>query len=250
MNSVVFACDVVVARRGDGWPPRGGGRMHGRLCPSYLAAKAMGSGRAQEFRQGAGVTCRVQIFRRPPVSRNSCSGPKYPPRVLYSTTFACVPRPSMGRGTQAKVVRCIPRRDIARAHRLVPPGGEALVLDDGPRSSSSASNPRRRLEPSSAIGFERPRVPQSGPPRCGDGPALVSTRRIERAGCPKRRRLARATCSAMPKAPGHRMVSWRCPGHRSFNLLRFGHIRPDSSRQSTPPARRPHRNNQPLRSDA
>ena len=110
--------------------------MHGRLCPRCLAAKAMGSGRAQEFRQGAGVTCRVQVFRRPPVSRNSWSGPKYPPRALYSTTFACVSRPSMGRETQAKVVRCIPRRDIARAHRLVPPGAEkrwSLMVVPGPR---------------------------------------------------------------------------------------------------------------------
>ena len=40
---------------------------------------------------------------------------------------------------------------------------------------------------------------------------LVSVRRIDRARCPKGRRLARAPCSAIPKVPGHRMVPWRDP---------------------------------------
>ena len=30
-----------------------------------------------------------------------------------------------------------------------------------------------------------------------------------------------------PKTLGHRMVSWSYPGHRGFNPLRFGHMRPE-----------------------
>ena len=115
---VCVRCGCCAEKR---WVAPRGWRQDARpVVPELPRCEGHGLGPAQEFRQGAGVTCRVQVFRRPPVSRNSWSGPKYPPRALYSTTFACVSRPSMGRETQAKVGRCIPRRDIARAHRLVP----------------------------------------------------------------------------------------------------------------------------------
>ena len=50
----------------------------------------------------------------------------------------------------------------------------------------------------------------------GDGPALVPAGRIDRARCPKRRRSARAACSATPKAHRkhteahrkHRVIAW------------------------------------------
>jgi len=69
----------------------------------------------------------------------------------------------------------------------------------------------------------RPRWCSRALERPGDSPALVPARRIEDARCPKRRRSARAPCSATlrhtgntPKTPGHRTVSSRYPRHRSF----------------------------------
>ena len=114
---------------------------------------------------------------------------------------------------------------------------------DRPRPRVGGAPPRSRR---CARAFECP-----GPPRSGDSPALVPARRSERARCPKRRRSARAPCSATPKAhrehaenttitPGHRMIFWGHPGHRGFNLLRFGHTQPNNPHQSPPSERRPH----------
>ena len=110
---------------------------------------------------------------------------------------------------------------------------------------------------------DKAQAPSSAPPQPGppDSPTRVPARRSERAKCPKRRRSARAPCSATPKAhrkhtgntpksPGHRLVSWRHPGQRGFNPLRFGHTRPNNPRQPTPPPRRPTKNNRPLENDA
>ena len=110
---------------------------------------------------------------------------------------------------------------------------------------------------------DKVQAPSSAPPQPGppDSPTRVPARRSERAKCPKRRRSARAPCSTTPKAhrehtgntmktPAHRLVSWRHPGNRGFNPLRFGHTQPNNPRQPTPPPRRPTKNNRPLENDA
>ena len=114
-----------------------------------------------------------------------------------------------------------------------------------------------------ALVHDKAQAPSSAPPQPGppDSPTRVPARRSERAKCPKRRRSARAPCSTTPKAhrehtgntmktPAHRLVSWRHPGNRGFNPLRFGHTQPNNPRQPTPPPRRPTKNNRPLENDA
>ena len=145
------------------------------------------------------------------------------------------------RGRDARLVAPGAPRSDGRRWRGFQPSTGAAALNatpppmTRPRPSRSAPNPRCRCKPSSTTMLTRPRAPWPGPP---DGPALVPVRRIEGARCPKRRRSARAPCSATPKAhrkhsentpktPVHRMVSWRHPRHRGFNLLRFGQIRPN-----------------------
>ena len=111
------------------------------------------------------------------------------------------------------------------------PDDEGPGPRDRPRNRISGATPRPRQGP-------RPRAPRPSPARSGAALTLVPARRSERAKCPKRRRSARAPCSTTPKAhrkhtgnttktPGHRLVSWRHPRHRGFNLLRFGQIRPN-----------------------
>ena len=77
---------------------------------------------------------------------------------------------------------------------------------DGRRSSTRA---RLSRAPSP---YPRTTEHEDTPARTGhivDSPALVSAGRIDRARCPKRRRSARAACSATPKAHRkHRVIAW------------------------------------------
>ena len=124
-------------------------------------------------------------------------------------------------------------------------GGGGSGRQRGLLPSTPASSPMMRARPSrSAPNSRWRRKPSSTTRPKGSAPArrapettltLVSARRSEGARCPKRRRSAQVPCSATPKrtgnttkTPGHRMVSWRYPGHRGFNPLRFGHIQPNN----------------------
>ena len=75
-----------------------------------------------------------------------------------------------------------------------------FVPDDEAPVLGSAPAPRWRSAPSFTTMRTRLRVPRPGPPRRGHSSALVPARRSECARCPKRRRSARAPCSATPKA--------------------------------------------------
>ena len=147
----------------------------------------------------------------------------------------------------------VPRSEGRGAGVLAVNGAAAFkvgfVPDDEAPVLGSAPAPLWRRAPSSTLMLARPRVPRPSPPRCGVSPVLVSARRSECVRCPKRRRSARAACSAAPKAhrkhsgnttkaPGHRTVSWRYSGHRGFNPLRFGHIPPNNpiNRPTSTPA--------------
>ena len=74
-----------------------------------------------------------------------------------------------------------------------------FVPDDEAPVLGSAPAPRWRRAPSFTTMRTRLRVPRPSPPRCGDSSALVPARRSECVRCPKRRRSARAPCSAAPK---------------------------------------------------
>ena len=149
-------------------------------------------------------------------------------------------------------MRCIPRRDAARAHRLVPAGrgggehegsGRQRALLAG---SSLMTRPLAlviRDEPAlaaQALVHDKVQAPSSAPPRPAPETALLWCRHgalrapgVQNGGDQPGHHAARHPST--PKAHrkhakklSHRMVSWSYPGHRGFNPLRFGHIRPEA----------------------
>ena len=102
------------------------------------------------------------------------------------------------------------------------------------QAHKSHLSPRQRCGPSFTTALTRPRVPRPSPAH--SGAALLWCRRgaVRVLGVQNGVDQPRAPCSATPKhientpkTPGRRMVSWRHPRHRGFNLLRFGQIRPN-----------------------
>ena len=136
------------------------------------------------------------------------AGTRFGPASVTSLSLARVG----GDFSWPEAVRVLAVNGAAALNAGFIPDDEIPGSRDRPRNRVGGAPPRSRR---CARAFECP-----GPPRSGDSPALVPARRSECARCPKRRRSARAPCSATPKAHRKHNENTR-PSHGFLKIPRL-----------------------------